>query len=151
MIAKKNLKILISERISDAEILLSNDRFGSSVYIAGYAIELALKFKICKMYGFKLGFPENKPEFENYLNSDKSRDKLNGIVTQIRQIRHHDLTKLLFFSGAEVRIKENLLEEWGIVTSWDPEIRYSIKDITKDEAQLFFDSTKKIIDYILKK
>ncbi|HSF56397.1 MAG TPA: hypothetical protein VLA71_21750 [Algoriphagus sp.] len=143
--------MLVSEKLMDAEVLLINDRFATSVYIAGYAIELALKFKICKMFSFKHGFPEDKSEFEIYLNFNKSKDKLNGIVTQIRQIRHHDLTKLLFFSGAEFRIKENRLEEWGIVTSWDPEIRYTISEVSSDEANLFFSSTKKIIDYILKK
>ncbi len=151
MIAKKNLKILISEKISDADVLLSNDRFAGSVYIAGYEVELALKFKICKMFRFKEGFPEDKSEFEIYLNSEKSKDKLQGVISQIRQIRHHDLSKLLFFSGAEFRIKQSALEEWEAVTSWQSEIRYSTNEIPKDEAQLFFDSTKKIIDYILKK
>jgi HEPN domain-containing protein len=151
MIPKKNLKVLVDEKIMDVEVLLSNDRLATSVYIAGYAVELALKFKICKMFSFRHGFPEDKSEFEIYLNSEKSKDKLDGVVTQIRQIRHHDLSKLLFFSGAEFRIKENVLEEWVMVSSWDPEIRYTIRDIGKDEAIRFFSSTKKIIDYILKK
>lgn len=151
MIKKKNLKLLISEKLLDSEILLKNNRFATSVYIAGYSVELALKLKLCRMFKFKEGFPENREEFGAYQNSGGSKERLDGVISQIRQIRNHDLNRLLFYSGAEIKIKENKFEQWLIVNAWDPELRYTLREVSKNEAMDFFGSSTELIQYILKK
>jgi hypothetical protein len=151
MIKKKSLKLLIYEKLLDSEVLLKNDRYATSVYIAGYSVELALKLKICKMFKFRDGFPESKDEFGAYQSSVGSKERLDGVISQIRQIRNHDLNKLLFYSGVEVKIKENKFEDWLVVNSWDPELRYTLMEVNKNEAVDFFKSTSELIEYILKK
>jgi hypothetical protein len=134
MISKKTLRELVDQKPKDAEVLIANRRYASAVYMAGYALELALKLQICKIFKFTQGFPENKAEFITYQNSAKSQPLLAGTITHIRDIRNHDLNKLLFYSGVEFQIKLNYLNEWALVLSWDPEMRYKVQKILKREA-----------------
>jgi len=120
MISNKTLRELIDQKLKDADVLITKRRYATAIYISGYAIELALKLKICKLFKFGQGFPENKVEFTIYQNSAKSQQLLLGAITQIKDIRNHDLNKLLFYSGVEYQIKLNYLYEWNLVVSWDP-------------------------------
>jgi hypothetical protein len=151
MLEIERLNFLIAQRLLDSEILLKNHRTNSCVYLAGYAIELALKLKISMMFDLKDGFPESKSEFSHYLKDDRSFRKLKGVITEIGQIKNHDLNKLLFYSGCEVRIKENKWEMWSIVSLWDPSLRYKSVIKGEDEAKRFLKFTLEIIDHILKK
>ena len=66
MISKPTLKKLVKERLRDSEALFNRRRYHASIYMSGYAVEIALKYKICKMYYFSKGFPENADEFQSY-------------------------------------------------------------------------------------
>lgn len=46
MIPKKVLRELVNQKLKDTEILILNRRYASAFYIAGYALEIALKLKI---------------------------------------------------------------------------------------------------------
>lgn len=128
------LRELVDQKLKDAEILIANRRYASAIYIAGYALELALKLKICKIFKFAEGFPESKAEFIFYQNSVKSQPLLAGTISQIKDIRNHDLNKLLFYSGAEYQIRLNFLNEWNLVVSWNPEMRYKLQKVLKSQA-----------------
>ena len=75
-------------------------------YLCGYAVELALKARICKTLNW-IGFPEKRNEFENY-----------------GSFKTHKLDVLLSLSGQEQRIKTDHFSEWSAVASWDPEACY---------------------------
>lgn len=149
MISKKEIRELINLRLKDADALITKRRYSTAIYISGYAIELALKFKICKIFKFKQGFPENKTEFTIYQNNIKSKQLLLGAVTQIKEIKNHDLNKLLFYSGAEYQIKLNYLSEWNLIVSWNPEMRYKIQKVLRNEALLKTKAIKTLIQNIL--
>jgi hypothetical protein len=119
MILHQTLKYLIANRLKDAGVLISRRRYPASVYIAGYAIEIALKYKICRSLQFWQGFPETKQEFSNYLPVLKQHNA--GSLIQLGNIRHHNLDKLLVYSGVEYEIRKNFESEWEIVTQWSPE------------------------------
>jgi hypothetical protein len=149
MISKNILRELISEKLKDSDILIDNRRYASAVYMAGYALELALKLKICKIFKFGQGFPENKAEFIFYQNSVKSQPLLAGTITQIKDIRNHDLNKLLFYSGVEYQIRLNFLNEWNLVVSWEPEMRYKVQNVLKREAVNNVKAIKTLVQNIL--
>jgi hypothetical protein len=149
MIYKKILRELVKQKLKDADILITNRRYASAIYIAGYSLELALKLKICKIFKFVQGFPENKAEFIIYQNSVKSQSLLAGTITQIKDIRNHDLNKLLFYSGVEYQIRLNFLNEWNLAVSWDPEMRYKLQKILKKEAVSKLTAIKALIQNIL--
>ena len=149
MIAKKTLKALVKQKLKDADVLAANQRYAAAVYIVGYALELALKLKICNIFTFTQGFPEDKAEFIGYQNSLSNQRLLASAVTQVRDIRNHDLNKLLFYSGAEYTVKLRLLNEWNKVSGWDPEIRYKVQKVLKREAVAMISAVKKLIQTIL--
>src|SRR6266567_4751723 len=106
MINIGELKTLAQARIGDAAALLRLRRFHGAVYLSGYAIELALKARICATLNWP-GFPLKGKEFEG-LSSFKT----------------HDLEILLHLSGREDHVKTNFTADWSVIAQWDPEVRY---------------------------
>ncbi|WP_068466692.1 hypothetical protein [Candidatus Protochlamydia phocaeensis] len=127
MITIKELNELIKDRLKDAEILMKAKRYDGAYYLCGYAIELALKRRICKALNWD-GFPNNKKEFEN-LNSFKV----------------HNLDSLLCLSGKEKKIKKAFLAEWSIINEWNPETRYACRTKNKQDVIGMLDAAKKIL------
>jgi hypothetical protein len=149
MIPKKSLRDLIVQKLKDADALFSMKRYAAAIYLAGYALELTLKLNVCKIFKFHNGFPESKAEFVAYQKAAKSQKTLAIVITEIRDIRHHNLNKLLYYSGAEFNIKLNYLHEWNLVSSWDPEMRYRVQKILKRDAQNNLNAIKTLVREIL--
>lgn len=147
MITNQTFTYLISNKVRDARVLIREKRFPASVYIAGYAVEIALKYKICRSLGFTRGFPETKQELNRCL-ADSIQIHPRPQALHITDIRNHDLSRLLTWSGEESRIITFFQSEWTIVTQWDPEIRYRKLRVLGRNAELFFRSAKKIIQEI---
>jgi hypothetical protein len=100
------LEQLARARVDDAEALRTAGRHDGAIYICGYALEIALKARICRTLGWA-GFPETRSEFNSY-----------------RSFRTHDLDVLLHLSGIEKLVKSSHLTHWSSAASWDPEARY---------------------------
>ena len=134
MISKPVLRDLVNQRIKDARALFAKRRYHTSIYISGYAIEIALKYKICKMYFFSKGFPESNIEVQQYFKQIKNKG-VRTIISKIHEIKNHDLATLLVYSGEEYNIKTNHLNEWLTVLQWNPEMRYKHSRTSKAFAQ----------------
>lgn len=106
MIDRTDLRKIAYARLQDAEALISNHRYDGAVYLCGYAVEIALKARICKTLRWQ-GFPSTNSEFQNY-----------------RSFQTHNLDVLLHLSGIEVRIKNSYFAEWSVIGNWDPDARY---------------------------
>jgi hypothetical protein len=128
MISLNDLSRLSRGRLADSKVLFKAGRYDGAAYLAGYAIEIALKLRICKTLKW-IGFPETAREFENY-----------------GTLKTHKLDVLLHLSGFEKQIKSNYLSEWSVVTSWDPEARYRpIGSAKKSDIQLMILSAQMLI------
>jgi hypothetical protein len=149
MISEQELKQLVSEKLTDTEALISKRRYNAAIYIVGYELEIVLKLKICKILKFDKGFPENKNEFKAYLIKSNKNEDLIKSISNIQEIRNHNLGKLMFYSGVEIKIKRDLLDEWSKVASWNPEMRYKLLTTTKEDAIEKANATQKIINEIL--
>jgi hypothetical protein len=106
LISIEQLRAISEARLQDAIVLLENDRIDGAAYLCGYAVELALKARICITLNWE-GFPQTRSEFEDYSS-----------------FRTHKLDVLLRLSGQEKRIKAEQLDEWSSVLPWNPEGRY---------------------------
>jgi hypothetical protein len=106
VISIDELYAIARARLEDANLLLTNSRSDGAFYVGGYAVELALKARICRTLNWS-GFPEKRSEFENFTS-----------------FRTHKLDVLLALSGQEQRIKSDYLWAWSAVATWDPEARY---------------------------
>lgn len=149
MITKDNLIILAKQKLLDWKVLLDENCIDNSVYLCWYSIEIALKLSICKMFEFNDWFPENSGEFETYSKQKGSKLPLKEVIKDIRQIKNHDLNKLLFFSWLEPKIKEQYLEEWEVIIRWNESLRYKLNHTTREEAGKFINSTEILLNFIL--
>lgn len=95
-------------RLEDARALSAAGRFDGATYLCGYAVEIALKARICRTLDWP-EFPSTGNEFEPY-----------------RSFRTHELEILLHLSGQEARIKQDHFGVWNVVTVWRVETRYSV-------------------------
>ena len=82
----------------------------AAFYLCGYAVEIALKARICRTLGWP-DYPETGGEFASY-----------------RSFQTHDLGVLLHLAGNAVedlvRLTPGLLVAWSVVEKWRPEQRY---------------------------
>ena len=134
MFSLVELRSIAKNKIKDADILFYNKRYDGSVYLCGYAIEIALKKSVWQETR-KKGFPENRTEFSN-----------------LNKLKTHDLSFLLDQSGKKSLIIGNPinLSDWSIIIQWNPESRYSRTGTkTRMDAINMLDSTKRIISLIL--
>jgi HEPN domain-containing protein len=107
---RSDLQLLADLRAEDAKILLDARRFAGAYYLAGYAVECALKACITKQIR-EFDFPDKKLITESY---------------------SHDLTKLLRLSGighlhdAEIKTNAAFENNWLVVKDWSEESRYEV-------------------------
>ena len=106
MISTKDLRAIARARLRDAQVLLRAKRFEAASYLCGYAVELALKARICRTLKWP-GFPASAKEFSGF-----------------QSLKTHDLEVLLRFSGVEDRVRAKYAAEWSKVVKWYPEKRY---------------------------
>ena len=101
------LEDLARARLTDAEIMRDHGRYDGGLYLCGYAVELALKARICKTLNWA-GFPETQKELRIF-----------------KQLQSHDLAMLLTLTGQERRIRAQFTTEWSYIAArWSPEMRY---------------------------
>ena len=105
MISRTDLQKITRAKLEDAEVLLQSGRNDSAVYLCDYAIELALKARICLVLNWN-EYPSSRAEFQKY-----------------QSFKTHELDVLLHLSGAEAMMKSKYMREWPVVRAWDPELR----------------------------
>jgi len=88
VISRTDLQKMARAKLEDAEILLQAKRYDSAVYLCGYAIELALKARICLILNWN-GYPSTNAEFQKY-----------------QSFKTHELDVLLRLSGTEAIMKK---------------------------------------------
>ena len=131
MISTKELRTIARERLRDARVLLRAKRFDGAWYLCGYAIELALKARICRTLKWS-GFPESGDEFKG-----------------LQSVKTHDLAVLLKFSGVEGPVKAKHMAEWSVVLKWNPEKRYQASRLsTAQEAADMLRSVERLLEVL---
>ena len=112
MLTKNDLQKLAEVRLEDAELLFKAGSSSSAYYLAGYAVELALKACISKL-------------FQPDIIPDKAF---------VQAIYTHSLESLLNVAGLLPQLKEDSKNDpqfaayWGIVSKWDETSRYQFWD-----------------------
>ena len=109
MPTRNELKKLAQLRLKEAETLFATRLYDGAVYLCGYAVEFALKARICKLLG---------------VNEYPASGKLKSVYAV------HDFDQLLLLSGLQSKLdptKLELFNNWSTSTPWTPERRYSPK------------------------
>jgi HEPN domain-containing protein len=128
MLATQEVRRIASARLRDAEVLMAAKRYDGAVYLCGYAVELALKARICKTLRWP-GYPETNKEFD-----------------RLSSFKVHDLDILLRLTGRESIVKASYLVEWSAVAAWNPEARYKpIGSANAGDAKLMLDAASVLL------
>jgi HEPN domain-containing protein len=107
---RADLQRLARMRIGEARVLLRSGRYEGAYYLAGYAVECALKACIAKQTP-RYDFP------------DKDR---------VQKSHTHNLQQLLDLSGLKTDLQTEIARNrafevnWGIVKDWNERARYSL-------------------------
>lgn len=128
MLPVSDLRKISKARLRDAEVLLQGRRYDGAVYLSGYAVEVALKARICKTLRWA-GFPETGKEFEAF-----------------KSFKTHDLGVLLTLSGIEAKVKSQLFGDWSYVENWRPENRYNrVRTSKSNDARTMIASVRNLL------
>lgn len=101
---------LAEERLAEAQVLLANNRPSGAYYLAGYAIECAIKAKIAMQF-----------------RAGEIPDKVLVVKTY-----DHDINKLLSVANlkdkdyAALNTDAELRRCWTIAAKWKPDSRYKV-------------------------
>jgi len=106
MLRRAELQGLALARLKDAEVLYDAARFDAAAYMCGYALEMALKARVCRCLGV----------------DDYPEDKLK------KAFKTHDLDDLLLLGGLSqalsVATSPEVYANWSKAIKWRPEWRY---------------------------
>ena len=128
MINVNDLRMIARGRLADADVLYRANRHDAALYLCGYAVELALKARICRTLKWK-AFPEVDSEFKS-----------------LTTFRTHDLAMLLRLSGAESKVRSNMIAGWTQLSRWVPEMRYRKIGMTSaEEASNMIEAARQIL------
>ena len=120
-ILKSDLKINSKSKLNSSKALLNAKLYNDAIYLAGYSIELALKYKFCEKLG--IDFPE----------------KIDDI-----KLKTHNLNSLLYISG---ELNLNSDPDWAMIKSidWNENLRYSLSPISQQTAQNMIKSCENLL------
>jgi hypothetical protein len=128
MISRNDLRKIIKGRLKDSEVLLAGKRYDGAIYLCGYAVEMALKLRICQTLKWQ-SFPETPGEFSD-----------------LKSFQIHDLERLLRLTGRVDVVKPAYMTDWSIVLQWDQNARYKVPgSATRTDAVDMLNAAKTII------
>ena len=129
-----DLRSLAQERVLDADALIKGGRWSFAYYVAGYAVECALKSCLLA-----------RMVYTGWVFQEKAR---------IDECLTHDLGRLINLAGLTPELNAQLASNpafvgnWGITTQWKVTDRYGNK--TEPEAKALFAAITDDPDGVLK-
>ena len=111
---RADLRANAQAKIDDAVILFQNRRFSNAYYLAGYAVEIALKACVAAK-----------------ITAETIPDK-----SIINNIFNHKFSTLIGLAGLATELKEQqdrdagFSANWAVVSEWEPDTRYESTDVT---------------------
>ena len=118
---RADLQQIAGLRITEAKVLLDNACYAGAYYLAGYAVECALKACIAKQTR-RYEFPDKQRVGDSYT---------------------HDLTKLVRIAGLkdvleqEIESDQALFANWDIVKEWSEGTRYQTDVSERRSRELY--------------
>lgn len=115
--SRAQLKALSRLRRKEAQLLFDAGLYDGAAYLAGYAVELALKARICRIL-----------DLAEYPDAGELR----------RVYATHDLKQLLRLAGLERKLAardSSFINSWAHMAQWNPERRYDAQG-TATESDL---------------
>lgn len=119
-----DLDALAAARLADAATLFLADRYEGARYVCGYAIELKLKARICRVHGWAVYPP---------------------IPALGPALKTHNFEVLLMLSAQQSTILTVYKGFWGVVASWSPDMRYYTAPVPAHDAHSMIEATRVLL------
>ncbi len=132
MIAREQLKSLVRSFENDAKLLFTRSHFHGAHYLSGYAVEIALKYRICHTLNWD-GYPESSREFKG-----------------LQSFKTHNLNMLLRLSGYDDSVRQKRQNEWSIVIKWNTEARCRIQGVSESDVKDTLRAVTSIVALLVK-
>ena len=128
------------QNLSDARRLLPTSSKNAK-YLAGYAVEFALKARYCMKRGWTT-FPASVQDL-------KARNKDEGVEMD-GKLFIHDLEALLRLSESVYMTPASFASiDWARVCDWSEQIRYDpVETVSADEANDYVQEVGEVVDYL---
>ncbi len=113
----QEIRDLADLRLEEAKLLHNNGFHDGAIYLAGYAVELMLKAKICEAL-----------EIPNFFHEDSDVDR-----KILRTFKTHDLEGLITLSGLKRKFQiaklnnDDLSDNWNTICEWSENYRYCVR------------------------
>ena len=134
MISTADLRSTAREYLRAAKLLRTRRSYDASVYLCGYAVEIALKARVCKALKWVTGFPETNAEFHE----------------KGQLLKTHNLRMLLEYTTLKGVVNLRFLKEWSEVIAWSPEQRYNpVGTKTVADTDRMIAATQKLLRILL--
>lgn len=117
------LQQLAADRLADAKALLAAKRWPGAYYLAGYAVECALKACFIRRLMATDEFPEKKFSEQCWTHNLAQRFAVAGLKDEFQ---------------AALTVDPDLLANWELVKDWSEASRYDRK--TKAKAEQLYDA-----------
>src|SRR5438105_386687 len=116
--SRADFEKLMALRMKEAKLLLEHKDWSGAYYLAGYAVEFALKIRIISQLMKSDTFPDKKLA-ENFYK--------------------HDLTLLRKAAGLEDEMDQDsaISLQWDIVRDWSEQSRYEIGTTKQEATELY--------------
>ena len=127
--SRSDFEALMDLRMEEARHLLAQGNWDGAYYLAGYAVEFALKVRIISELMKSNSFPAK------------------GIVDSFYK---HDLAALRRLAGLDVEMDSDaaVSPHWDIVKDWNEQSRYEIRKSDKEATELFEAIQNEVIPWI---
>lgn len=127
--SRSDFEKLMDLRLKEAKLLLDQKDWDGAYYLAGYAVEFALKIQIIAQLMKSNSFPDKKLA-ENFYK--------------------HELTLLRKLAGLDDEMDKDaaVSPQWDIVKDWSEQTRYAIGKQEKDAKDLYDAIEKGVLPWI---
>lgn len=141
------------EKLLDAKCLLDGERFDGAIYMAGYALEIAIKVKLCHSKEMP-AFPDTYNEWKDVAGALKKFDNTwkkpdNAFDKESKSWKEHLSEELV--EKLDEPLKSQILvdRDWNKVRIWSVDLRYRRNMATKSQATGFINAIENIANNTL--
>jgi HEPN domain-containing protein len=127
--SRSDFEKLMDLRLKEAKLLLDQKDWDGAYYLAGYAVEFALKIRIIAQLMKSDSFPDRK---------------------LAEQFYKHELTLLRKLAGLDDEMDKDaaVSPQWDIVKDWSEQTRYALGKTEKDAKDLYDAIEKGVLPWI---
>ncbi|QJD77935.1 hypothetical protein [Spirosoma rhododendri] len=139
---------LAQQRLADAAVLLAADQPDTAFYLAGYAIECALKAAVCRTL-----------DQNDFYQPDRTNKGSRYVQDRVfREFKTHNYSDLLVLSGLSAKFEKARTEDGQLETAWtrvrsmnwSEQVRYNLNSFSVLPVSEFVESVNTIVVWISK-